>query len=268
MKNKKIRCPFKIHGGKFYLSEWIISHFPENYQNYIYVEPYVGAGSIFINKMPSTQMEIINDIDPGVVQIFKALRDEPDHFIDRLKKIKYSEKVFNRELKKESFDDYMDHAVREFILRRMSRGGIKKAFGWSERLRGGIPGDVNAWKTIIKELPYISDRLKNVKIFNKSAIEVISAFDNENTLIYADPPYPEESRSAKNVYEFEMTNKDHEELAEELMKFRGKAIISGYGCPLFERLYGEWRCVKKKIANHSSQQKSKKIMEECLWINF
>ena len=61
MKNKKIRCPFKIHGGKFYLSEWIISHFPENYQNYIYVEPYVGAGSIFINKMPSTQMEIINE---------------------------------------------------------------------------------------------------------------------------------------------------------------------------------------------------------------
>lgn len=34
----------------------------------------------------------------------------------------------------------------EYIVRNMSRGRLGKDFAWSERLRGGKPGDVNAYE--------------------------------------------------------------------------------------------------------------------------
>jgi DNA adenine methylase len=269
--NKTLRPPFKCHGGKHYLAEWVIGLFPKDYEDYDYVEPFIGAGSVLLNKLPPHKhVEVINDLDVGVSQIFRALRDEPEHFIARLKKITYSERVFKRELKRQNgqFEDYLDHAVSEFVVRRMSRGGLKKAFGWSDRQRGGQPGDVNAWKTILKHLPLITERVKNIRIFNKPAIEIISAFDGDKVLLYVDPPYAPESRVSKKAYTHEMTTADHTKLAEELGKFRGKVILSGYPCPLYDELYADWRCEKKKIVNHSSQQKTKKLKTECCWMNY
>lgn len=272
MARKTIRPPFKIHGGKYYLSKWVISNFPPNYQTLEYIEPYIGAGSVLLNKDPSENMEAINDIDPGVIVIYKALRDEPGHFIGRIKRTKYCERVFNRAWNRrgEKFKDYMDYAVNEFILRRMSRGGLKQHFAWSDRKRGGQPGDVNAWETIIAELPAIADRVANINIFSKPAVEIIKAFNDTNTLVYCDPPYLSDTRVTPDAYEFEMTTDDHIELAEALNQFKGPVLISGYSSTLYRRLYDtpKWRCVRKKIANHSSQQKKKSTKTECLWLNY
>jgi site-specific DNA-adenine methylase len=127
-KPKKLRPAFKCHGGKFYLSDWIIDHLPDNYQTYDYVEPFVGGGSVFLNKIAADEgkIEVINDLDLGVVRIYQALRDEPEAFIKALKRITYSENVFERELKKYGkFESqrWLEHAVNEFVVRRMSRGG-------------------------------------------------------------------------------------------------------------------------------------------------
>ena len=167
MAKKKLRPPVKTHGGKFYLMDFIISNFPENYKELNYCELFCAGASVFLNKEPSKE-EVINDVDTGLISIYKSLRDEPDEIIDRLKKIDYNEKTFNEALAKSElpFEDYIEHALNEFILRRMSRGGMKKIFAWSDRLRGGKPGDVNAWNTILEQLPLISERVKNTIILN------------------------------------------------------------------------------------------------------
>jgi DNA adenine methylase len=267
---KTIRPAFKIHGGKFYTNKWIIKHFPENYTQYDYIEPYFGAGSVFFNKesVVEGKIQVVNDIHPRVVAIFNALREEPKEFIKRIKSIRYSERVFNRELKRKKFKDYMDEAVNEFVLRRMSRDGLKKAFAWSERLRGGKPGDVNAWQTIKETLPIVSKKLQNVIILNRPALKVISAFDSPNTLCYCDPPYMHETRVSTDAYEYEMSLEDHEAMLNQLKKFSGKVIISGYMCSLYASVLKEWRKVIKKTPNHSSQQKIKSIKTECLWLNY
>lgn len=266
-----MRGPIKCHGGKFYTSSWIISHFPRDYEKYDYIEPYVGGASVFLNKNRSQGIEAINDLDLGVIQIYRALRDEPANFINRLKRVKYCEATFKRIMKKsphKNHKDYMDHAISEFILRRMSRGGLKTAFAWSERERGGQPGEINAWETILQQLPLISERLNRTYIFNENAISVIKAFDDEKTLLYADPPYLPDTRSTTDAYEYEMDTDDHIILAESLNKFKGKVIISGYPSQLYKRLYKNWNTHKKKIANHASQQKKKEIKTEILWSNY
>ncbi len=234
-----------------------------------YLEPYCGAASVLFNKNPSVN-EVINDIDEGAINIFKMLRFNSAEFIAKLKKLKYSADVFKyyREAQDDTSITYLDQAVGEYVLRRMSRDGLKKAFAWSDRKRGGQPGDVNAWMTALDMLPKLATRLESVFVLNKPAVDVIKVFNDPNCLLYCDPPYLPETRVSKAAYNFEMTKEEHEELAAVLLAFKGKAIISGYPSATYNKLYKGWKCVKRKIANHSSQQKTKQQKTECIWKNF
>lgn len=269
-KSAILRPPFKCHGGKAYLKTWVIDNMPVDYEDMTYVEPYAGAASVLLNKKESKE-EAINDLHPGIIEIFKAIRDDGENFAKRLKKIRYSQASFDRALKQSAgpFDDKLDLAVNEYVLRRMSRGGMKKAFAWSERLRGGQPGDVNAWKTALKLMPMLSERLQNVYVFNKSAVEVVKAFNKPNTLLYVDPPYLHSTRQAKKVYEkYEMTEDDHKKLCETLVSFKGKVLISGYDSELYNTYFQNWHKIFRDIVNHSSQNKTKEYKREHIWRNF
>ncbi len=254
--SKLIRPAFKCHGGKFYLSSWIISHFPENYQQYSYIEPFCGGANILINKEKSP-LEIVCDQDVTICQVFRAIRDEPKEFHRRLALVKYCQETFDRAVTRESgpFEDYLEHAVNEYTLRRMSRNGLRKAFAWSERLRGGIPEEVNSWKSALELLPVIGERFREVYIFNKPGIEVVKTFNNKNVLVYADPPHLHDTAKDSN----EMDMDAHVDLSRVLNTFKGKVVLSGYSSPLYGRLYKDWKCEKKKTREGKS---------ELLWKNF
>ena len=254
----KIRPLFKNHGGKHLLADWIVSHFPPDYQNLNYLEPYSGAAGVFFHKLPSAHTETLNDIDLGIMQIFRALRDEPKLFISKIKRIHYTEQTFKRAKNRHDFEDYIDQAVNEFVLRRMSRNGDKQVFSWTERTRGGKPSDVNAWETIADYLPEAAKRVHNQFLLNKPALQVIKAFNNEETLIYIDPPY--DPTVTKDKVEHEMTLDDHHDLAKALNSHKAKILISGYESTFYKRLYKEWKCSRKS--------KDKKTKPECLWRNY
>lgn len=268
-KQISLRPPVKTHGGKHYLKHFIIENFPENYENMTYVEPMCAGASVFLNKNRSKQ-EVINDIDSGIVSVFKALRDEPDEFIERLSTIKYNEKSFDAALEKTSFADYLDRAVNEYALRRMSRGGMKKAFAWSDRLRGGQPGDVNAWETMLEELPKISERVQGTIMLCRNVFEILKTWDEDDTFFYLDPPYLHTTRSegATDVYENEMSLDDHLNLIHVVKSIRGKVLISGYASPIYSRGLKGWRYKKKNVPNHSGQGKTKERRLEYLWMNY
>lgn len=262
-----MRPPFKCHGGKSYLAKWIIENFPANYQEMAYMEPFCGGCSVLLNKEPSKE-EVINDLDENIVIMLRVIRDQCTKFLRKLKRIGYKESNFEAALKREKFPSDLHKAINELVLRRMSRGGLKKAFAWSQRERGGQPGEINAWETIIDLLPGISERLQNVIILNKPAIKLLKLFDEPDVVVYADPPYLHETRESPDAYTHEMLVDDHIELADVLNSFKGKVLLSGYPSRLYSKLYKTWRCEKRKIANHASQQKVKPIKTELLWCNF
>ena len=67
---KILRPAFKCHGGKAYLKSWVIENFPDDAEKRVYVEPFAGAGSVLFNK-PRGPEEVLNDLHPGVIEIFK-----------------------------------------------------------------------------------------------------------------------------------------------------------------------------------------------------
>lgn len=248
----KIKSAFKTEASQ--LSSWIISHFHEEYPQMTYLEPFCDDINIIISKEKSAT-EVVNNINSELLSIYQALRDEPKEFIRRLNLCKYCESTFEKAIvkaTKKAFDDYLDEAVNEFVLRKMSRGSHKKIYSQTK--------DEKAWEKNIKICVDLSKRIHEMFILKKPANDVIQAFNSEDTFLYCKPPYLQESKAANNFYSSEMTTQDHIELSHLLNSFNGKAIISGCQSPLYNRLYKNWNIEKKKIV------KDKTV--EIIWKNF
>lgn len=263
--NRTIRPPVKWHGGKHYLAPHIISCFPAHHT---YVEPYGGAASVMLRKPPSP-VEVYNDIDARLTQLFIVLRDHSAELQRRLTLTPYSEVEFDEALVSNSSD--MIEQARVFFVRcRMSLGGRGDAFSYTKhRVRRGMADVVSGYlSTIDSELPKIIERLRCVQIIRRSAADVIHTWDSPDTLFYLDPPYPAQSRASAAVYDYEMNDLQHRELATLLGTVSGKVILSGYPCPLYEELYGGWRKQMFDIPNNAAGGPAKRRMVEGLWFNW
>jgi len=244
----KIRSVIKCPGNKNIIKNWILKHFPEDYTNMTYCEPFVGGGSVYLNKLPSKE-EVISDINYEVLCIYKALRDEPTEIIGRLKRVKHSEKTFKR-AKSKSINDYIDLAVNELVLRKMSSHEHKQVFTQEYD-----------WNKFIKELGFAANRVKHTHILCENALKIIQVWDGPNTFMYIDPPRIEETTDLANNA---MSVDEHIQLAETINSAKSFIVISGYPSTLFNRLYKDWNCVR--YSNKRQKNKDKKI--DCLWLNY
>jgi DNA adenine methylase len=259
----------KYPGGKSYLCNWIISLFPKNYENMIYVEPAVGGGSIILNKKPSTT-EVINDINDNLINIYYAIKLCFNEFVNQLKFLTYDEETFKEALINSNlpFDDLIDAAVNEYTLLRISRGALKKNFAYSNRLRNNLPGDQNAWETSIDNLYNIRERLKNVEVKNRDFREILSKYTNENTFIYIDPPYMKSTRVSKDIYDHEFSERDHQDLLGLIIDSKISILISGYSSNLYNTKLKDWNRHQKIVISNSGQTKTKGFKTEILWANY
>ena len=262
----QLRPPVKWHGGKHYLCQRIISEFPEHHT---YIEPFGGAASVLLNKKPS-QVEVYNDFDKRISRLFRVLRDHGEELQRRLSLSPYSEGEFLDAV--EESDDEIEQARRDFVRWRCSIGGRGEGFSFTlHRVRRNMADVVSGYLSSIDEqLPLIIERLRTVQIVCRPAVEVIKKWDSSETLTYADPPYVHSTRQAgsRDVYDCEMTEQDHRELAATLQACSGRVVLSGYPSSLYQELYGGWRTVQFDIANHAAGGKSKERKTEMLWMNW
>lgn len=261
---RKLRPPVKRHGGKAYIARRIIAYFPPHRT---YVEPFVGGSSVLLNKVPA-EREVAGDLDAGLINLWTCLAKRPEWLADELALLDYTEANFET-AKTWLAAPFAPLRCAGYLVRnRFSRGGLGKTFAWSNRLRGGQPGDVNAWETIRSELPAIAARVKAVEFNCCDALQLIRSVDGPDTLFYLDPPYLHETRTVRDAYDHEMSRDQHVALLDCLLSCKGNVAISGYRSPLYDEALAGWRRVEWEIANHSSQTKMKARRIECLWMNY
>lgn len=79
---------FNRSGGKSRLAKKIISYFPEDYSEYVYVEVFAGAGWVWLYKEPS-EYEILNDKDRLLYNAWLCLQrhneELSDLFLEQIK---------------------------------------------------------------------------------------------------------------------------------------------------------------------------------------
>lgn len=114
---------FKWFGGKFYLANWVIENLPPHD---IYVEPFCGAANVLLNKPPSL-IEVINDINNDIVNLFRAMQDEKRYIKlrRRLRNTPYARSEFYRaiEILHDRTSDDDDRAWAFYVVCTQGFGG-------------------------------------------------------------------------------------------------------------------------------------------------
>lgn len=267
----KSRPVQKTHGGKAYLARRLISLFPDDIN--AFGEPFVGGGSVFLNLRPDLYRSAwINDLHEPTFDLWDTLRDPSRFpaFHEAIRLVRYTDESFCYHRDRPSLGP-TDAAVKQFCTNRMSRGGMGKELAWSDRLRGGKPGDLNAWETAVADLPLVHRHLAaiNLKVTQIDAVKVVSHLGHDRrNFLYLDPPYVPTTRTTPIVYAKEMDVAHHVRLLSAIRMCRARVMISGYPSPLYDRFLRGWHRASFDMPNHAGQGLTKQRRTEVVWMNY
>ena len=252
-----MKAILKYPGGKWRIAEWIISFFPKHK---VYVEPYFGSGACFFNKQPS-YIETINDIDGNVVNLFRVCRDYPEELAKAINLTPFSRDEFIS--CNTPSDNPIEQARRTLVRYHQSFGTSNSSKNsWRNVQTYGGPRCATMWNCLPEIIVNCCERLKEAQIENTDALTLIERYNNENTLIYCDPPYLQELRK-KNIYKHEMNNEQHIELLKVLKASKSKIILSGYDNNLYNSELSDWATAEKQTIAQMGLHRTEK-----LWMNF
>lgn len=240
-----IKTPIKTNKDKAsQIIPIILQHFPENYQNMRYLEPFIGNGSILLNKEKSLE-EVACDNNSNIIKIWKSIRDENKNFRSKMSKLNYNEKTFDFYKNKKIEKEYFKEALVEFILLKMSKLANKNVFNKLDRKKS-----YKFWKETLENIKNIEERVSDVYFLYNHPFEVLQKFDSNSTFCFCSAPFYEDNNKS------EFTTDEHIQLSDILLDFRGKVVLYANNCSFYRRLFKNWKNIKLKTK------------KDCLWVNF
>ncbi len=284
-KPSRVMAPFQWVGGKGNLARWIVRFLPPGK---VYVEPFAGAASVFWHLPEPYPVEVLNDIDGRIVNLYRVLqsRERFRELLHRLIWTPYSRAEFARALAilQDSGADDVSRAWAFFVAHNQGFGGKANKVGdWGRSLTArarGMAGTTNSWRGRLKLLTYWHERLSRVQIDAVDGLDAIRYWDTPDTVFYIDPPYVPDTRVDKEVYANELGLDDHRRLVDTLLRVRGAVVLSGYDHPVYRPLEeAGWAKVMRKTACNvagrtrrsglrgAGSATSKVPRTEVLWIN-
>lgn len=239
----------RYHGGKFLLAPWLISLLPPHR---VYVEPYGGAASVLLNK-PRASVEVYNDLDGTVVNVFRVLQDPGTsaRLTALCRLTPYARAEFD--LAKEPSDDPIESARRTLFRSWAgfgSAGATKGHTGFRSYSGSGRSDNVaERWTRVPDQLAAFTDRLRGVIIEQRPALELMRQHDGPDVLFFVDPPYLHETRHRGaqhgRYYRHEMTTADHVELLETIQQLQGMVVLCGYPSDLYGAALPGWTTAQR-----------------------
>ena len=214
-------------GGKKALREQIVARFPLQYEKYI--EVFGGAGWVLFYKNPDSEMEVFNDYNANLVNLYRCVRGNPNKLKYKIRYMlnSYADYAWLKSLYKKGlfrrFHDY-DRAAKFYCM-------IQYSYGHALRGFGAKPQPMWAKYPLIDAA---AARLQRVVIENRDFERLIEIYDRPVSFFYCDPPY----YAAEDFYkEVDFKTKDHIRLHDTLMNLQGKFLISYNDCPEIRQLW-------------------------------
>lgn len=232
-KRQVLRSPIVWFGGKGGYCKNKILPFLNVIEHKKYLEPFGGGASLLIAKK-IVSLEIYNDLDKELYDLFTVLSDEKDFkdFYRRIAVLPQSREIYNQYIKDWRNEvDKIKRVAMWYYIARFSFSGI---FGNGLSIPGGSESSIrekalaiSRWFSILEMLPDIHVRLQRVLIENQDYKILLDRYNQENTLIYCDPPYIKDTRRS-GEYQHDFTSYDHYTLCKLLLESKAKIVLSGY----------------------------------------
>lgn len=199
----------------------------------VYVEPFGGGGSVLLNR-PRCEIEVYNDLDRQLVNLFRVVRDDDSYaqFRRRVALVPYSRTEFERALRFDDLDSCVDKAVAFYTVLNQSVSG-KRLAGPGDWSRGRTINNADSWFSRQHGLVTVHERIRSVQLECRDAIDVVAEWDSPETTFYCDPPYVLDSRGRNKYYAVEPGDDYHKVLVDCLLDVSGMVVLSGY----FDKVY-------------------------------
>lgn len=258
----KVNRVLNYPGSKWKIAKNIVNLIPEHHS---YVEPYFGSGAVLFNKTPSN-IETINDMDDDVVNLFRCIQQDPERLSYLVDTTPYARSVYEKAFEENVSDEYAKAIC--FLIKCWQGHGFRTAgnkVGWKLDIQGRESAyALRNWNKLPNSILSISERLKNIQIEHRPALDVIERYNFENVFMYLDPPYVTGTRKAKcDQYKHEMTDEDHIDLLNMIVASKAKIMISGYKSELYNDILKDWRVIEM-----NSNDQSGNVTKEVLWMNY
>lgn len=243
-------------GGKKLLRKRILEEFPEKGSFNRYIEVFGGAGWVLFSSDKHAKLEVYNDINGNLVNLFKCAKYHPEALQKELEFTVMSREQFfdaKGQIEVKGLTD-IQRAARFYIL-------IKESFGTDIRTFGVRP------KNMVNAVDYISEvskRLSMVVIENQDFERILKTYDKSDALFYLDPPYYE----AELYYSDKFAPKDHIRLKIALDKIVGKILLSYNDCEYIRELYNNYNVIEVDRTHNLVQGGKKPRYKELLIKNY
>ncbi len=229
-------------GGKKSSRDIIIPRFPLYYERYI--EVFGGGGWILFAKPPGNDIEVFNDANSNISNLFYCVREHSSELIENLRFVLNSREDFDR--------------IKNIVNLKAEIGDVKRAAEFYQIIRysyasgcdsfGGKPHSMWSNFPLIEQA---SRRLQRVVIENKDFEKLISAQDSEVSFFYCDPPYFNTESYYENV---SFTSADHKRLRDVLSGISGKFLVSYNDCAEIRELYSGYEMYSYERLNNICQR--------------
>jgi DNA adenine methylase len=265
--NSQTRSPLSWFGGKALLRRFILPYFPSHTR---YCEVFGGSLALFFAKPPAAE-EIVNDLDPGVANFWRVLKDvrKSEQLCRALRYTLNSRQEHNECKRTYPVADDVEWARQFFVLTRQSMSAIFAA-SWGYTIQTPARG----FESSVELLPAAMSRLRQATVENLDYTQMFARYDGADVLWYLDPPYLGSTRISEQVYQHDMPGREqHEQLLSHMTQLKGMVLLSGYPSPLYNRALGDWLRVDHAARCYAGNHKdragclTRSARTECLWIN-
>ncbi|MBT1445324.1 Dam family site-specific DNA-(adenine-N6)-methyltransferase [Shewanella sp. JM162201] len=255
----KQRAFLKWAGGKFKLMEDIRQHLPKGKR---LVEPFVGAGSVFLNT--DYQSYLLCDINQDLISLYQIVKQQPDAYIQAARALFCDEmnaKDAYYDIRKR-FNKSRDPFSRSVYFLYLNRHGFNGLCRYNRKGEFNVP--FGSYKK-----PYFPEQ--EIRAFAKKAAkaeficvsyEQAFAMATSGDVIYCDPPYAPLSTTASfTTYVGAGFTLDDQALLARHSRHtaieRGiPVLISNHDIPLTRELYHGARLETVKVQRNISQKGS------------
>jgi DNA adenine methylase len=230
----------------------------------IYCEPFFGGGAVFFRK-PKAGLEVINDCNDRLITFYHEVQTNFEAVYKLVQQTLHSETLYRRA--KDVYNrrvpaDDTEMAWAVWMITNISfSGSMQGGWKWCNGSSGSHSGIFMRNKRD-EFCSLLRDRMEDVQISSRDALDVIRQRDTKDTFFYLDPPYPGHTQQHYHGY----TMRDLCDLLDVLTTIKGRFILSNFWSQTLRYyvLKNSWT-VKKikmpmKVANFTTSRNKTEIL--------
>lgn len=184
------RAFLKWAGGKYRLIPQIHAHLPKKA---CLVEPFVGAGSVFLNT--DFDRYVLADINPDLINLYNLIKQDVEGYIAEARPLFQHPKANSAEFyyaRRQAFNQSNDPFWRSVLFLYLNRFGYNGLCRYNAKHEYNVPfGKYKKHYFPENELRFFAEKAQNAQFICADFERVFQslALNSDDYVVYCDPPY-------------------------------------------------------------------------------